>query len=174
MSTDFNSIVNFNLKTSAAFDRSDEVDTIARDRLAGEMQRNIRTRVDPGISRKSATVAEAIKVKPEGNRFVIYSESQAEVLAAASGQVSGRRADAAGGVEDLFKPSSGVPTAETRPDGSTGLVFKTIELSKLFQEQKEQEQQQMIEQAVTGTLRTGIVNAYEEAFREVAQRHPDE
>lgn len=175
MSANLGNWVNFNLKTGGAFERLDEVEKIARDKIAIGMERNLRTRVDPGISMKSANVAETIRVKTDDNRFVIYSESHAAVLAATSKQMGvGTSDNQATGIEDLFEQSSGVPTAKTRPDGSVGLVFKTISLDNLFREQRENERDQMVEHSVTESMRNGIVDAYDEAFNEVNRRHPSE
>ena len=114
-----------------------------------------------------------MRVKSEGDRFVIHAESHADVLRATSKQVTGDRQEA-DGVERLFEQSSGVPTIEKGADGSSKAVFNSIGLNKLFQEQKEAEQQHMIKQAVTETLRTGIVNAYQESMADIDREHPEE
>lgn len=168
MSFNLDSWVNFNLRTSASFDRLEEVEKLTREKLATSIQRNIRTRVDPGIDRKSGVAAEAVKVKSDGNRFIIYAESHAEVL----GVMSKKDTTESQGVEDLFKTGSGVPDVQTRADGTTSLTFKKISLNNLFSEQKRSEQRHMNEQSVTETVRSGIVNAYEESFAEVDRRNP--
>ena len=172
MSTDLNSWIGINLRSSAAFDKSEEVQGLIDKNLAQQIERNIRTRIDPGIDKKSATVAEAVKVKSEDGRFVIYSESQGDVLRAASKQVSEPKSSIdAVSIEDLFSQSSGVPETEEGPSG-TKLVFKRISISKLFGEQRENAQKHMTEQAVTETVRNGIVDAYDQAFAEIDRRHP--
>jgi hypothetical protein len=172
LSTDLNSWIGINLRTSAAFDKVDEVQELIDKDLAKQIERNVRTRVDPGIDKKAALVAEAVKVKSEDGRFVIYAESQGDVLRASSKQVSKPSSSIdAGSMEDLFSQSSGVPEAEDGPDG-TKLVFKRISVEKLLGEQSDNAQKHMTEQAVTETVRNGIVDAYDNAFAEIDRRHP--
>ena len=172
MSTSLNNWIGVNLRTSAAFDKTDEVQGLIDKDLAQQIERNVRTRVDPGINKKAATVAEAVKVKSEDGRFVIYAESQGDVLRASSKQVSKPKSSIdAGSVEDLFSQSSGVPESEDGPDG-TKLVFKRISVEKLLGEQSNNAQRHMTEQAVTETVRNGIVGAYDKAFAEIDRRHP--
>jgi hypothetical protein len=172
LSTDLNSWIGINLRSSAAFDKSEEVQGLIDKNLAQQIERNIRTRVDPGINKKAAIVAEGVKVKSEDGQFVIYSESQGDVLRAASKQFAESSGGIdAGSMEDLFSQSSGVPEAEDGPDG-TKLVFKRISVEKLLGEQRENAQKHMTEQAVTETVRNGIVDAYDQAFAEIDRRHP--
>lgn len=175
MSERFDSWVNFNLRSSTVFSRNDEVEEFARGRLAEQVERNIRTQIDPGIDRKSGVAAGQVKVRAEDDRLVIYSDNPADVLRSSSKQVKGgANPNEASGVEELFKQSSGVPSVHTRPDGSTGLSFKQISVDNLFQEQRAQQQNERIEQSVTETVRSGIVGAYEDAWAEIARRHPED
>jgi hypothetical protein len=176
VSTSFNSWVNIDLRKSAAFDKYEEVDELVSEKLAKDIETQLRSRIDPGINRKSATAAEAIRVKAEGNRFVINSESHGDVLKATSKMArepENKGLDAQS-IEDLFEPSSGVPIAQKRPDGTTGLVYRRIELAKVFREQKQKAQEKTAEQAIVNAVTTNIGKRFEEAFDDVDRRNPEE
>lgn len=176
MSTSLSNWFNFDLKKSAPFEKQDEVLELVEKGLAKDVERAVRSRIDPGIDKKSATAAEAIKVKGEGGQLTIYAESHAEVLQATSKMVSkSENSDLdAGSLDELFKPSSGVPGMERGADGKEKLVYRRIKLEKVFAEQKEQAQQQTIKQTVENTVSTQIGTRYEEALKEVANKNPEE
>lgn len=172
--TNFGNWINLDLSKSAAFERYGEVDELMREKLSGDIQRDLRTRLDPGLDRKGATVAEAVKVKAEGNRFIIYSESQGEILNASSKMGVKRPQRRAQSVEDLFEPGSGIPEAETRPDGTTALVYRQLKLDGIFREQKKKSQEFTAKLSIENAVKNNIGKRYEEAFDEVDRRSPRE
>lgn len=176
MSTSFNSWVNIDLRKSASFDKHEEVGELVNEKLAKDIERQVKNKVDPGIHRKGAARAEAVRVKAEGNRFVISSESQGDILNASSKMAKApapKGLDAAS-VEELFEPSSGVPETQRRADGTTGLVYRRIELAAVFREQQEKAQLYDAEQAVTNAIKHNLGKRFEEAFEEVDRRNPAE
>ncbi len=168
----FNDWIFFGPKDTAGVARLDEVDAEARTILAGNLQTRLRGRIDPGIDVAAALRAQAVRVTSEGDRMVIDSEDQGAVLAASSEMVAGELGDEAGSVEELFAPGSGVPSAAQGADGETKLTFRTISLAALFGEQKQQEQDRVVEQTTTDVLRNGVVDAYDQATATVNRRHP--
>jgi hypothetical protein len=54
------------------------------------------------------------------------------------------------------------------------MVFRTIDASKMFGQQEQDEQDRVVEQTVTETVRAGIVDSYEEATHLVEQRYPED
>lgn len=176
MKTDFSNWFNFDLKKAAPFDKHKEVTKIVDEKLAADVQRSLRTRIDPGLDRKAGAAGEAVKVEADDGRLVIRTESHAEVLKATSQMMSGSKNKGleAGSVEDLFKPSSGVPEMEKGADGKSKLVYRRIQLEKIFTEQKKKAQDDMVRQTVENTVSTELGRTYEEAFKEVANKNPED
>lgn len=167
---------NFDLKKSAPFDKHKEVTKLVEDKLAADIQRSLRTRIDPGLNKKSGASAEAIKVKADDGQIIIETESLGEILQATSQMAHGSKNKEleAGSVQDLFKSSSGVPQMQTGADGKEKLVYRRIQLEKIFTEQKQQAQDDMIKQTVENTVSTNLGRSYDEAFKEVKDRNPEE
>lgn len=174
--SNFSDWFRFDLRKSAAFDRYDEVESIMRERLAHDIQTQIRTQIDPGIRRDKGVVAEEVQVRTDGSRFVIYAESQAEVLRVTSKLMaqSNEQPVRARSIEDLFEPSSGVPTVRTKKDGSTSLVYREISLENIFNEQRRKAEENNVARTIEATVDSNLGRRYEEAFDEVEQRHPAE
>jgi hypothetical protein len=158
--------------TSVGIDRRDEVTENARQRLARDVQLRLRGRVDFGLEPRAAQRAQAIRVTSEGNRLVIDESDQAAVLGAAAGTLRESDPSAVANMDELFKQGSGVPRMSTGKDGKPRLVFRSIAARDLFEGQRQRETDSSVEQTVTDTLRTGIVDAYEGAFAEVERLHP--
>jgi hypothetical protein len=171
--TSFANWVKFDLRKSASFDRYDEVDELMREKLAGDIQTQLRSRLDPGINKKGVAAA-PVKVVAEGNRFVIQSDDADDVLGASSRMTEEATAPGldAGSIEDLFEPSSGIPISQRNPDGSTSLVYRRIELSRIFQEQQQKAQEAAASQAIETAVTNNMGSRLEEAFDEVDRKHP--
>ena len=176
MKTNLSNWFQFDLRKSGAFDDYEGVEARMREKLGRDIQTDLRTRIDPGLGGKAAATAEAVRVKAEGNRFVIDSESHADVLKAATrmGSASQDRGLDAESIDDLFTPSSGVPVAQKRADGTTGLVYRRIQLEKVFRKQKAKAQEKTIEQAVVNSVTNNIATRYEEAFDELDRENPQQ
>jgi len=153
---------------SAALSNPDEVDVSAREDLARRVQLSLRGKIDTGLQAPSRQV----RVAAEGNRLVIDEEDPAGVLAAAGEQVREEDQSTVHSVDELFELGSGVPSTRQADDGSIQLVFRTISLDDIFGEHRQEQQDLAVEQTVTETLRTSIVDAYEEAAATVERRHP--
>lgn len=167
---------NFDLKKSAPFDKHKEVSELVDKKLAADVQRSLRTRIDPGLNKKSGAAAEAVKARADDGKIVIETEDLGEILQATSQMAHGSKNKEleAGSVEDLFKSSSGVPQMQTGADGKEKMVYRRIQLEKIFTEQKQQAQDDMIKQTVENTVSTNIGRSYDEAFKEVKDRNPEE
>lgn len=165
----FNDWIRIDPAQMTALDRFDEVDAIARENLAKELQTRLRTTIDPGISLRAAQRAQAVRVASEGNRLVIDSEDQAEVLGASSETVEEPSdPNIVTNVDQLFELSSGVPSIV---DGK--LVYRMISPSALLgKQQQENERDRIIEQTTTETLRINIADAFDDATRDVRNRNP--
>lgn len=163
----FNDLILFDPVPSSPLDNIDEIETEARSRLAVRLQTKLRNVIDPGVDLKAATRAQAVKVVSDGDRFAIQHEDQAGVV---NPQVAAEDDDPneVGNLEQLFELSSGVPTVKA--DGR--LVYRTISPDVLFGEQRRAIRTQQVEQAIAGSLGNDLVDVYDEAIHDVAQRTP--
>lgn len=176
MTTNFSNWFKFDLRRSAAFDDYESVESRMREKLSKDIQTGLRTRIDPGLRGKAAVDAGAVRVKAEGNRFVIHSESQGDILKASSRISSSEEISGvdASSIEDLFEASSGIPIAQRKADGTTGLVYRRIQLENVFREQREKAHQETVKQAVVNAVTNNIATRYEEAFDEIVRENPEE
>lgn len=164
----FNDWIKVDPAPLSALDRFDEVDAAARERLAKDLQTRLRSTIDPGVNLKSAMRAQAVRVASEGDRLVIDSHDQAEVLGASADMVDDDQDDnEVTNVEQLFELGSGVPTVV---DGK--LTYRTISPEALFGNLKSADTSRVVEQTTTETLRMGIADAFDEASRDVSNRNP--
>jgi hypothetical protein len=171
----FNDWIKFDSAPMALDHRLSEIDEEAKTGLAAEIQTRVRGRIDPGIDLKSARRAQKVRVKAEGGNIVIDEMDQDAVLRQQGNQPQRDISEArAGGVADLFTMSSGVPEAVRAPDGSNRMVFRSVHAEQLFGQQEQDEQNRVVEQTVTETVRAGIVNAFEKATGEVERRYPED
>lgn len=170
----FNDWINFEPAPMALDQRLEEIDTEAKTTLAAEIQNRVRGRVDPGIDLKSAQKAQKIRVREAGGSIVIDEEDQDAVLRGGLAPQRDISEARAGGMADLFTMSSGVPEASRAPDGSNRLVFRSVASEDLFAHQEQDEQNRVIEETVTETIRMGIVEAVEKATSEVERRYPED
>ena len=167
----FNDWIFFDPKSSAGVERLEEVDVRARAIVAQDVESRLRGRIDPGVTGASALRAQAVRVRSEGDRLVIDADDQDSVLAASTTMVGDAQDDEAGSVEELFAPGSGVPTTVVGPQGETRMVFRTISIASLIGDQKQGEQDRLVEQTMTDVLRNGLADAYEQASVEVSRQH---
>jgi hypothetical protein len=156
-----------------ALGRDEEVEQIAQGHLAKEVQQRLRNQSDPGIDLKSARRAQAIRVRAEGGQIVVDEDDQGKVLSVGGEPEKEESTQSAANLDDLFRPGSGVPEAVTRPDGSIQLVFRSIKASDLFNQQIEGRRDEMVERAISDVLRTGTVDAIEEAQDEIGRLYSD-
>lgn len=170
----FNDSIYIDPAPMALDQRSEEIDQEAKSSLANQIQSRVRGRVDPGIDLKSARRAQKIRVKENDGNIIIDEEDQSSVLnggAAPQRDISETRA---GGIADLFSMSSGVPEIARAPDGSNRMVFREIAAEQLFAQQGQDEQDRVVEETVTETVRMGIVSAFDDATKKVEQRYPED
>lgn len=166
--TGFKDWIRFEPAPVAAFDHVAEFDALAHERLARDIERRVKTTLDPGIDPKRSAEISRLKVKTEGRTFVINTDDSNEALAFAESPLKSRpEQNEAHSVEELFSMSSGVPEVK-----NGRLVYKTIKLESLMGTQQQFEQDQQAKHAIEDTLRENLPNAYEEAFAEIDRRHP--
>lgn len=152
----------------SSVDRLEEVEEVARDKIAARLQFRLRSTIDPGVDLRSAVEAQEIHVDAQGDAFVVHPEDQAAVIKPAP--VAPPPAPDPNTVTDmnqLFEMSSGVPSVV-----NGRLVYRTVSADTLFGAQKQAAREQMVEQTITAALRDELVDAYDEAFDDVARRHP--
>jgi hypothetical protein len=153
-------------------DKDEEVDSIVHKRLAQNVQTRLRAQADPGIDLRSARRAQAIRARADGSDIVVDEDDQAKVIAGAQEPEEDTESQATN-LDDLFKPGSGVPEAVSRPDGSTQLVFRSIKEAGLFRQTIRGNQNDAVERTISDTLRSGTVDAFEEAFDEMSRLYPE-
>lgn len=170
----FNDWINIESSPMALDNRLSEIDEEAKNVLAGEIQTRVRGRVDPGIDLKSARRAQKIRAQASGGQIIIDEEDQAAVLRGGSAPQRDISEARAGGMADLFTMSSGVPDMARAQDGSNQMVFRTIAAKDLFAKQEQDEQNRVVQNTVTDTIRSGIVDAFDEATKKIEQRYPED
>jgi len=171
MSTNFNNWFRFDLRKSTAFDNYEDVLQRVNDKIGKNIERDLNTQADPGLNRAPGA---AVKVKTEGNRFVITSDNASEILGATSKMAQHDKSEGvdAVSVESLFEASTGVPEIRSRSDGRSDLVFRRIELENIFREQSEKASVESMKNTVTNTVRNRLGDAFEEALKEVEDENP--
>lgn len=152
--------------------REEEIDLLMKERLATDIQRNLRGRVDPGVDLKSALQAQSVRVRSSGGQIIIDEHDQAAVLTGGQSNIPG--APASQGIESLFKLGTGIPTIETGAGGERRLAFRTVDAKKMFTEMAEAGRDTMVEGTVEESLRMNMVDAFEESFDTVRRRYPSE
>lgn len=170
----FNDWIRFEPAPMALDQRVQEIDQEAKSILAEEIQTRVRGRVDPGIDLKSARRAQKIRVRAANGEIIIDEEDQDAVLRGGMAPQRDISETRAGGVADLFTMSSGVPESVRAPDGSNKLVFRSISAEQLFAQQGQDEQNRVVQETVTETVRMGIVDAVEKATSEAEKRYPED
>jgi hypothetical protein len=164
----FNDWIQFEPAQMAALDNEGEVEQVAMDTLAKELQMRLRTTIDPGINLRSAVRAQSIRVSAEGDRLVIDQEDQADILGDASEEKAGGDNDVTN-VEQLFEMGSGVPTIV-----NGRLTYRTVTAEALFGDQKKLDQERVVEQAAADVIRNRTVDAFDEAMGTVARKSINE
>lgn len=170
----FNDWIHVDSSPMALDQRSTEIDQEAKTTLANQIQSRVRGRVDPGIDLKSARRAQKIRVQAKDGSIVIDEEDQSAVLSGGTAPQRDISETRAGGIADLFSMSSGVPEVTRAPDGSNRMVFREIAAEQLFAQQGQDEQNRVVEETVTETVRMGIVGAFDDATKKVEQRYPED
>mgnify|MGYP000688443241 CR=1 FL=1 len=148
-------------------EKSEEIDSLAKSRLAAQIQTRLRNQVDPGIDLQSARRAQSIQAREADGQIVISEDDQAKLFSGGQEQGEDDSEPPAGNLDDLFKPGSGVPESVSNPDGSTQLVFRSIKAADVFGEQTKLRRSEATEHAISDALRNGVVDAIENATDEV-------
>ena len=154
--------------------RLNDIDEEAKADLAAQIQTNLRGRIDPGIDLKSARRAQAVRATAKGGQIIIDEHDQDSVLRGGMEPQRDISQAQAGGAADLFTMSSGVPQIETRADGTRRMVFRTIAAKDVFAQQAKKEQDRTVENTVTETVRNGVVDAFQDAAKNLDRQHPEE
>ena len=165
----FNDWIQFDPAPMAALENEEEVSELAMGTLAKEVQQRLRSTLDPGINLQSAVRAQSVRVTAEGDQLVIDQEDQADVLGGAPKEAEEEGSDLeVTNVEQLFEMGSGVPKVVNGK-----LTYRTVSTETLFGDQKRQEQERVVEQTTVDVLRTGLVDAYEDAIGTITRRNLD-
>jgi hypothetical protein len=163
----FNDFISFEPAPMSAFDRLEEVDSLAREKIALRLQEGLRTTIDPGVDLKSAMRAQKIRVTSEEGRLVVHQEDQAAIIGGGDGDHgSDSDPNTVTNFDELFEPSSGVPSIG--PDGR--LIYRTVSPAVMLGEQRAEADQMMADQTVNEILSNNLVDAYDDAFREIGER----
>ena len=166
----FNDWIQFDPAPMAALENEGEVSELAMGTLAKEVQQRLRSTLDPGIGLQSAIRAQSVRVAAEGDQLVIDQEDQAEVLGGAPKEAEDEGADLeVTNMEQLFEMGSGVPRVINGK-----LTYRTVSTDVMFGDQKRQEQERVVEQTTVDVMRTGLVDAFEDAIQTVSRRSVSE
>ena len=166
--TSFADWINIEPVPMSAFDHVQELEDLARARLASSIERRVKTTLDPGVDPKKAAELSTLKVTSEGKDFVIKTDDSMEALN--FGEASVKEAPPpvnARSIDDLFTLSSGVPEVV---DGK--LVYKTVSMDTLFGSQTKSIQEGQVQHIVKDVIQSELPDAYDEAFAEIERRHP--
>ena len=168
---------NFSLKGDAAYTRQEEVAERIREKLAKDVERELKTQADPGIE---GARRETIKVESTETGLVIKSDNPMAVLEEVSRQATKPETPSrASSINDLFTQSSGVPEVTEDRGGRRIAAFRSIrardvydvdERSNLSKESREFQRDQTIKRAVE----TNLPSRVEEAYKEVSDLHKGE
>lgn len=169
----FNDWINIEPVSAGPEQRFEEIDSIAKDKLAEQVEGRLKGRIHQGLDTEASRRSQSIRSFADGGRIVIDYKDRGDALTGEAKEKKGNRSSPKG-LQDLFEPSSGVPEVVTGPDGQTSLAYRTIDYDKLFSEQYQNEQDQAVERTVTETLRMGMVESMEDATDEVKQKHPED
>jgi len=155
----FNDWINITPAPMAADVKAVEVDKATRAELAVQIQSRVRNQMDPGVDLRGSRKVHAVRAVEEAGRIVISDQ----------GAPSSSDDDGEGGIEDLFKMGSGIPEI-----AGGRMTFRTIKDEQLWTRKSQDEQDQSVRQAITDTLRMGLVDANTKAVKDVENRYPQE
>lgn len=152
----------------------EEIDSLAKAKLASEIQTKVRARIDPGIDLRNASRAQAVRSYADEGNIVIDEKDQAELITgeAEDAGPAGTSTTEASTMDDLYSLGSGIPEIIADPDGTTRISFRTIKASSLFGD-RQADQDDTVQSIVTDTLQMGIVDAIDEATSDVNRRYPE-
>lgn len=163
--TDISSFFELNLGSDPWADRLEESVAEANQKLAAVVQRRIRQEVDFGIDKGLALKAQSVRVRAEGDRLVIDTKSQDEVLGDGNNGNNGNSKEES--AVDLFSMGSGIP--EVGSDGN--LVYRKVSLNSLFQDQQDEIRAKQVEKIASSTAQMHMGSIVEESLAEVDRRH---
>jgi hypothetical protein len=168
----FNDWIYFEPAATSTVEYFDEVDKVAKEDLARQIQTKLRGRIDRGTTRKEAQRAQSIQAKESDGDIVIDEKDQAEVLGEDAAPIPEPEAKEEQGIDDLFSPGTGVPSVVTGRDGSQQAAFRVIEEKDLFGG-SQRALDQTVEQTVTDVVQIGMLDAFEDAAKSVELQHPE-
>lgn len=166
------------LEGGAAFRRGEEVGEKVREKLAKDVERELRIQADPGIE---GARPDTLKVESTDTGLVIKSENPMAILEEVSRRANKQdKRVKANSVEDLFTQSSGVPEVTRDHNGVEIAAFRSIQardleegkeqLKNLVQQSREFQRDQTIKRAVE----TNLPQSLDEAYKEVNDLHQGE
>jgi len=160
--TDISAYFELTLGSDPWAERVEEAVEVANQKLAGRIEQRLRQEVDLGVDKDLALKAQSIRVRAEGDRLVIDTESQGDVLG--TGENTRRKEETA---TDLFTMGSGIP--EVNPDGT--LTYRKVSLDSIFRSQEDARKNANIERIAASTLQMHAGDVVEESLTEVDRRY---
>jgi hypothetical protein len=145
-------------------DDFDDVDELAQQKLAESLQFKLRTHVDPGIDLRAARRAQTIRTRAENGAIIIDEDDSIKLFSGGMSLQEDRKTQAVN-VDDLFRPSSGIPEIQETQSGSQ-MIFRSISLQTMFGQQFDSSQDEAVERLISNTLRNEAIPAIQEAIAE--------
>lgn len=152
------------LKRSGAADRPEEVATKIREKLAEDVQRELRTQADLGISGANPN---AIEVKATETGMVIRSDNSMAVVEEITRRTNKEQPQQTKSIEDLFTQSSGVPELVESSNGTTVATFRTISLEDALGEQTQRAAEFRRNTTIQRAVQNNIGTRVSEAMKEI-------
>ena len=171
----YNDIIFVSMKPHVSTTRYNEVEEQFRRNLGRRIQRDVRNRIDPGINFRGHQRARSVKVELSDTGALVIRSDQPEkaVLKPDREKRPGRPVlDREDTVEDLFKPSNGVPKV-TVSNGVRKLAFRTVRDVDLFARPQEQQDAE-IKRIVDTSVQVNAVDMMEEGVHDVERRYPSD
>jgi len=172
----FNDIIFISMAPHVSETRYSEVQEEFKRGLARQIQKDVRNRIDPGLTFRGHQKANAVKVElsDTGNITIQAQDIAEENLRTEEGEEKPgapvmSRHDS---VDDLFTQSSGVPEV-VQDGGQTRVAFRVVRDTDLFGRAQEQ-QDSKIKGIVDFAVQSNTVDMMSEGVREVASRYPAE
>ncbi len=171
----FNDILFVTMKPHVSLTRYNEVDEQFQRNLGQRIETDVRNRLDPGVTFRGHRRAQSVKVEltDVGNLRIRSDRPEKAVLKPDRGSEPGKPVlDREDTVNDLFKPSSGVPMVVTA-NGVRRAAFRTVRDVDLFgraQEQQDAEVKRIVDHAV----QVNAVDMMTQGIRDVERRYPSD
>jgi len=171
----FNDIIFITMKQHVSSTRSGEIDERFRMDLSAKIENDVRNRIDPGITFQDNRRAHSVSAQPVKGGAIQIKEDKPEkaVLKPDRTDEPGRPVlDRPDTVNDLFKPSSGVPSV-TNSGGELRVAFRTVRDVDLFSRPQDRQDAE-IKRIIDNTIQFNSVDLIDNAVKQTSRRYPSD